>query len=44
MGLPAEPSKIQGELLKLGYSISRSSIRNVLRRHGAMGFLPPHGV
>ena len=25
-------SKIQGELLKLGYSVSRSSIRNVLKR------------
>jgi len=26
-------SKIQGELLKLGYSVSRSSIRNVLKHH-----------
>ncbi|MEP6775206.1 MAG: integrase core domain-containing protein [Chloroflexota bacterium] len=26
-------SKIEGELLKLGYSVSRSSVRNVLRRH-----------
>ena len=32
MGLPAEPGKIQGELKKLGYSISRSSVRNVLKR------------
>jgi putative transposase len=26
-------SKIQGELLKLGYVVSRSSVRNVLKRH-----------
>jgi hypothetical protein len=26
-------SKIQGELLKLGYSVSRSTVRNVLRYH-----------
>ncbi len=26
-------SKIQGELLKLGYTVSRSSVRNVLKRH-----------
>ena len=32
VGLRAEPSKIHGELLKLGYSVSRSSVRNVLKR------------
>ena len=26
-------SKIQGELQKLGYSVSRSSVRNILKRH-----------
>ena len=33
--------KIQGELLKLGFRVSPSTIKNILRRHG---LLPaPHG-